>query len=84
MNSDWWAWNMNFPVLGKRHSRIPRWPWHCMTVSVSSAGTRAVPVGKYAKKLPCRWKELIGSYSVMFPRYTRTSSPRLTRIGRSR
>ena len=46
VNSDWWAWNMNRPVRGKRSSRIPRWPWHCMTVSVSSTGSSDVPVGK--------------------------------------
>ena len=46
VNSDWWAWNMNRPVRGKRSSRTPRWPWHCMTVSVSSTGCSDVPVGK--------------------------------------
>ena len=28
------------PGYGKRHSRIPRWPWHSMTVSVSSRGSQ--------------------------------------------
>ena len=46
VNSDWWAWNMNRPACGKRHSRMPRWPWHSITVSVSSEGWRDVPVGK--------------------------------------
>ena len=45
VNSDWWAWNMKRPAVGKRHSRIPRWPWHSITVSVSSDGFSAVPVG---------------------------------------
>ena len=45
VNSDWWAWNMKRPAVGKRHSRIPRWPWHSITVSVSSEGVSAVPVG---------------------------------------
>ena len=46
VNSDWWAWNMNFPGFGKRHSRIPRCPWQNITVSVYSDGSREVPVGK--------------------------------------
>ncbi len=46
VNSDWWAWNMYLPVYGKRISRIPRWPWHIITVSVSSLGCFEVPVGK--------------------------------------
>ena len=45
VNSDWWAWNMKRPAVGKRHSRIPRWPWHSITVSVSSDGFSDVPVG---------------------------------------
>ena len=36
-NSDWCAWNMNWPLCGNRSSRMPRWPWHCMIVSVNSA-----------------------------------------------
>ncbi len=46
VNSDWWAWNMNLPGCRKRHSRIPRWPWQSITVSVSSDGVFDVPVGK--------------------------------------
>ena len=46
VNSDWCAWNMNFPAWGKRHSRIPRWPWQSITVSVNSDGVVPVPVGK--------------------------------------
>ena len=46
VNSDWWAWNMNLPGWAKRHSRIPRWPWHSITVSVNSDGVFDVPVGK--------------------------------------
>ena len=46
VNSDWCAWNMYLPAYGKRISRIPRWPWHSITVSVSSAGVLDVPVGK--------------------------------------
>ena len=46
VNSDWCAWNMNFPGCGKRHSRIPRWPWQSITVSVNSDGVLLVPVGK--------------------------------------
>ena len=45
VNSDWCAWNMYLPGYGKRHSAIPRWPWHSITVSVSSAGVFDVPVG---------------------------------------
>ena len=45
VNSDWWAWNMYLPGFGKRISRIPRWPWQSMTVSVSSLGDFDVPVG---------------------------------------
>ena len=45
VNSDWCAWNMYLPGYGKRHSAIPRWPWHIITVSVSSAGVFDVPVG---------------------------------------
>ncbi len=44
VNSDWCAWNMNLPVLAKSISMIPRWPWHCMTVSVYSQWS-LVPVG---------------------------------------
>ena len=47
VNSDWCAWNMYLPVCGKRISRIPRWPWHIITVSVNSTGSLDVPVGKY-------------------------------------
>ncbi len=46
VNSDWCAWNMNLPAVGKRHSRIPRWPWQSITVSVNSDGSFDVPVGK--------------------------------------
>ena len=46
VNSDWWAWNMNLPGCANRHSRIPRWPWHSITVSVNSDGVFDVPVGK--------------------------------------
>src|SRR6185436_2932616 len=45
VNSDWWAWNMYRPGCAKRHSRIPRWPWQSITVSVSSLGVFDVPVG---------------------------------------
>ena len=45
VNSDWCAWNMKRPAVGKRHSRIPRWPWQSITVSVSSLGFSDVPVG---------------------------------------
>ena len=45
VNSLWWAWNMYLPGYGKRHSRIPRWPWQSITVSVSSDGREPVPVG---------------------------------------
>ena len=44
-NSDWWAWNMYWPSYGKRSSRMPRCPWHCMIVSVYSTGSSDVPVG---------------------------------------
>ena len=44
-NSDWWAWNMYWPSYGKRSSRMPRCPWHCMIVSVYSTGSSEVPVG---------------------------------------
>ena len=46
VNSDWCAWNMNLPGWAKRHSRMPRWPWHSITVSVNSDGVFEVPVGK--------------------------------------
>ncbi len=46
VNSDWWAWNMYLPAFGKRISRIPRWPWQSITVSVNSLGSRDEPVGK--------------------------------------
>ncbi len=35
-NSDWCAWNMKRPVFANSSSITPRWPWHCMTVSVYS------------------------------------------------
>ena len=35
---------MNVPVLAKSISITPRWPWHCMTVSVYSQ-LSPVPVG---------------------------------------
>ena len=44
-NSDTCAWNMYLPSYGKRSSRIPRWPWPWITVSVSSVGSSDVPVG---------------------------------------
>ena len=44
-NSDWCAWNMYWPSYGKRSSRMPRCPWHCMIVSVYSTGSSDVPVG---------------------------------------
>lgn len=34
VNSVWWAWNMNMPGCEKENSRMPRSPWHCMTVSL--------------------------------------------------
>ena len=46
VNSDWCAWNMNRPACGNFSSRIPRCPWHSITVSVSSLGAFEVPVGK--------------------------------------
>ena len=46
VNSDWWAWNMYLPAFGKRISRIPRWPWQSITVSVNSLGSFDDPVGK--------------------------------------
>src|SRR5262249_28180863 len=36
VNSGWWAWNMNCPVLWKSISMIPRCPWQSITVSVYS------------------------------------------------
>ncbi len=44
VNSDWCAWNMKVPVFEKRISITPRWPWHCITVSVYSQFS-PVPVG---------------------------------------
>ena len=44
VNSDWWAWNMNVPAWANRTSSTPRWPWHCITVSVYSQCS-PVPVG---------------------------------------
>ena len=46
VNSDWCAWNMYRPGCGNRHSRMPRWPWQSITVSVCSDGCEPVPVGK--------------------------------------
>ncbi len=43
-NSDWCAWNMCSPVPANWISSTPRWPWHCMTVSVYSQCS-PVPVG---------------------------------------
>src|SRR6185503_7485476 len=63
VNSDWCAWNMNLPAVGKRHSAVPRWPWHSITVSVNSAAVGDVPVGYQSNRFPCRWNELIRSYS---------------------
>ena len=45
-NSVLWAWNMNSPGYGNFSSRMPRWPWPWMTVSVNSVGVSEVPVGK--------------------------------------
>ena len=45
VNSDWCAWNMNPPGWENFHSRMPRWPWHSITVSVNSDGVFDVPVG---------------------------------------
>ena len=36
VNSDWCAWNMYVPASANSISTIPRWPWHCITVSVYS------------------------------------------------
>ena len=43
-NSDWCAWNMCSPVPANWISSTPRWPWHCITVSVYSQ-LSPVPVG---------------------------------------
>jgi hypothetical protein len=55
--------DMNRPAVGKRHSAIPRCPWQSITVSVSSEARRDVPVGYQSNRFPCRWNELIRSYS---------------------
>ena len=44
VNSDWCAWNMCSPVCANSISSTPRWPWHCITVSVYSQFS-PVPVG---------------------------------------
>ena len=45
-NSVLWAWNMYLPGYGNFSSRIPRCPCTWLIVSVYSAGTSDVPVGK--------------------------------------
>ena len=43
-NSDWCAWNMKAARVANSISSTPRWPWHCITVSVYSQWS-PVPVG---------------------------------------
>ena len=58
VNSDWCAWNMYLPAYGKRISRIPRWPWHSMTVSVYSLGVARRPGREVVKEVAVQVKRV--------------------------